>query len=83
MNDVIVLGGNGGGKTGGERPKPSMTTPSGAAPSLGAVAPVASGPAPAPQQQQSDAVTAKAIVPDKKSKKKQAEAAAAPGFSFN
>ncbi len=77
-NDVerVLLGQLGGGKTGGDRPKPTMAPPDGppANPSLGAVNPV--GPVPSqPREQQP-----KALPGARDSKKKST--GAAPGFGF-
>jgi len=68
----ILLGKLGGGKTGGDRPKPHMAPPETAAPAFGAVAPTL--PAPSADVRRDE----KAEPP--KSKK---GASAAPGFSFN
>lgn len=71
----ILLGQLGGGKTGGDRPKPTMAPPEGgpATPSLGAMAP---GPvSPRPEQEPSKAV------PNARDSKRN-NGVAAPGFDF-
>jgi len=74
----VLLGQLNGVKAGGERPKPTMVTPAGAAPTLGVTAP-AETPA-APPAQQPQAVAPQPPAPIAQSKKKGAPA---PGFSLN
>jgi len=75
----VLLGQLVGGKGGGERPKPTMITPAGAAPTLGVTAP-ANVPA-TPPAQPPQAVAPQPPAPIAQSKKKGA--APAPGFSLN
>lgn len=73
----ILFGQLGGGKNGGERPKPSMAAPETAVPAFGAAAPTS--PAPKADERSSD----KAIVPQRAPSKSKKDPAAAPGFSIN
>ncbi len=74
----IFLGELGGGKTGGDRPKPSVAQPAGSTPAIGAAAPV--GPAPTPRTPKGD--DEKAVAAPSGPKKAKADASAQPGFSF-
>ncbi len=85
----VLMGELGGGKSGGERPTPSVAAPSGGAPAFGANAPVlpatppvsvapAPTPAPAPRREEPAAISA----PPQPKAKKGAGVAAAPGFSL-
>ena len=73
----ILFGQLGGGKTGGERPKPSMAAPETAVPAFGAAAPGL----PAPKAD--DRREEKALVPQSAPSKSKKGPAAAPGFSIN
>ena len=72
----VFLGTLGGGKPGGDRPKPTMAVPNAAPPTFGANAPVTPGDAPVQDARRPD----DKAVPPKKSKKNAD--APAPGFSF-
>jgi pilus assembly protein CpaC len=77
----ILLGQLGDGKTGGDRPKPTMAVPADNTPTVGALSPVPGTPQPAPQRQdrpQQAKATPPAPAPDKK--KKKTIASATPGF---
>ncbi|MGL4312862.1 MAG: pilus assembly protein N-terminal domain-containing protein [Sphingomonas sp.] len=80
----VFLGQLGTGKTGGDRPKPSMdTAPGGAAPGIGTGGPA---PLPAPAgdpRQRPDAIDPKAPPPASPRADKNKPAGAAPGFSLN
>ena len=56
--DRILLGQLGGGTSGRERPKPTMSTPENANPSVGALNTVPAGPAPAREQRREEASVA-------------------------
>ncbi|MGJ3647203.1 type II and III secretion system protein family protein [Sphingomonas sp. GlSt437] len=78
----VFLGNLGGGKSGGDRPKPSMDTGSGAAPGVGNGAPAPAAPANDPRQRP-DAIDPKAPPPNSPRADKTKPSGAAPGFSLN
>jgi len=75
----VFMGRLGEGTTGGDRPKPTMATPSTVGPALGANAPVPAAPT-TPQPMTDPATTDKKALPPKKSKKSGDQPA--PGFSL-
>jgi pilus assembly protein CpaC len=78
----VFMGSLAAGESGGERPKPTMATPSAPPPSIGAVAPAAVVPVnPAPADPRR-AVTPVVPTPEPRKGKDKKSAGAAPGFSF-
>jgi pilus assembly protein CpaC len=75
----VFLGRLGEGTTGGERPKPTMATPSTVGPTLGASAPVPATPS-GPQPASDPALLDKKALPPKKSK--SGDPTVTPGFSL-
>ncbi|MES2097371.1 MAG: type II and III secretion system protein family protein [Pseudomonadota bacterium] len=75
----VFLGQLGGGTNGGDRPKPTMATPTTATPSLGANAPVPVAPGNQPPAPAALSDETKAVLPKKP---KKDAAAPAPGFSL-
>ena len=70
----VLLGQLSDGFTGGDRPKPTMSVPVGAEPTIGALSPMPSAPPAGPPQQQAQATPAPASNP------KKSVASALPGF---
>lgn len=82
----VLLGQLGGGKTGGDRPKPSVAAPSTTAvPSVGSGGMVPMGPDPvdSPARRRPDAIEEKAAPPPAQPRQGKGNAAPAPGFSQN
>ena len=76
----VFMGSLSAGKSGEDRPKPTMAAPTAASPSIGSVAPVATTPS-APAQEDTRRQAA-ATAPAREPKANKKGAAATPGFSF-
>lgn len=79
----IFLGKITGGKTGGDRPKPSVAAPGGATPSVGAVGLPPVAPAPAGGDDRRPAAIEEKAAPPPQQPRNDKPAAAAPGFNLN